>query len=150
MPGILPFRLRCHKKCCQSSLWTSNNALVDFDLVKLTSQLQLLVPLTDVRIEGVIEAGTAITDVQLVYKNACSDKSIECTFDFSIDKQSLISRMTAEIDEKLVELVVKEKELAKETYDDAVASGKFAAFSELKSQREDRFVRVVLGNLQPN
>ena len=54
----VPFRQRCDRKCCSTALWTRPS-----NPKPNTAQKQLLVPLTDVQIKGVLEAGHATIDV---------------------------------------------------------------------------------------
>jgi Ca-activated chloride channel homolog len=64
------------------------------------------------------------------------DRPVECTFDYPITPTSCISRLTAQIGDKIVEGRVQEKEVAKEKYDDAIAAGHTAA-------RRDQHQKVV-------
>jgi hypothetical protein len=60
----VPFRQRCQRKCCGTVLWTKPQQ-TESDMKKgtLAAQKQLLVPLNDVHIEGVLEAGHATINV---------------------------------------------------------------------------------------
>ncbi len=61
----------------------------------LKEERQLLIPLQDVNIQGVIEAGHAIIDVQLTYSNLGDENPIECTFEFPLEKTTVVSRLIA-------------------------------------------------------
>ena len=87
-------------------------------------------PLQDVTISGVIEAGLATLDVKLTYSNTGDEKPIECTFEFPLEKETVVSKLIAEIDDKVIEAKIKEKEEAKQTYGDAIASGNAAVYAE--------------------
>lgn len=120
----LPFRHLCQRKCCSTTMWTN---YVD----PLTQQSnKLLVPLKDVNIKGILEAGHATLDVQLTYINAGDDNPIECTFEFPLDQQTVVSKLIAQIDDKVIEARVTDKSEAKMKYDDAIASGNTAVYAE--------------------
>lgn len=61
-----------------------------------------------------------------------------------------MTKLVAEIDDKVIEAKIKEKEVAKEQYQDAIAAGKAAVFAtkEIKNDREEA-ITLVLGNLLP-
>ncbi len=97
---------------------------------------------------GILEAGHAVLDVQLTYVNVGSDSPIECTFEFPLEKTSVISKLVAQIDDRVLEAKVKEKEDAKEQYDDAIAAGNTAVFAERDKKNYDS-ITLTLGNLMP-
>lgn len=76
-------------------------------------ELQLLVPLQDVTIQGILEAGHATLDVQLSFSNLGDENPIECTFEFPLEKNTVVSKLIAQIDDKTIEAKIKEKEEAK-------------------------------------
>jgi hypothetical protein len=90
----------------------------------------MLVPLKHVKINGTLECGHAILDVQLTYANLGSDSPIECTFEFPVESTTVVSKLIVTIDDKVVEAKIKAKEEAKELYNDAIASGKTAVYAE--------------------
>ena len=97
----VPFRCRCDSDCCRTVLWSHPTYQEQNSASK-----QLLVPLTDVQIKGVLEAGHATIDVQLTYQNLGTDSPIECTFEFPVDKQTLVSKIIAQIDDRVIEAEV--------------------------------------------
>lgn len=42
-------------------------------------------------------------DMQLVYVNAATKNPVECNFEFPIEENSVVTKLIAEIDEKIVE-----------------------------------------------
>lgn len=74
---------------------------------------QALVPLKEIKINGILEAGHAILDVQLFYVNLSSENPIECTFEFPLESTTVVSKLVAQIDDKIIEAKIKEKEEAK-------------------------------------
>jgi len=88
------------------------------------------VPLKDVNIQGVLEAGHATLDVKLTYVNIGDDCPIECTFEFPLEKQTVVSKLVAQIDDKIIEAKIKAKEEAKEEFDNAIASGNTGVYAE--------------------
>jgi len=69
-------------------------------------------------------------NINLTYSNISDDKPIECTFEFPLESQTVVSRLVATIDDKTIEAQIKEKEEAKQQYGDAVASGNTAVYAE--------------------
>ena len=74
---------------------------------------------------------------------------IECTFEFPLDKQTVVSKLIAQIDDKIIEATIKEKEEAKQTYNDAIASGSTAVYAERDSTKKEESITLLLGNLLP-
>ena len=52
---------------------------------------------------GHLESGHALIDVQLSYMNNEDTNPIECTFEFPIDKSTIVTKLVAQIDDKVVE-----------------------------------------------
>ena len=71
-----------------------------------------------------------------MYINAGTKDPVECTFEFPIEKDNVVTKLTAEIDDKLIEAKIKQKEVAKEQYSDAIASGKVAILAT-KEKKND-------------
>ena len=143
-PYDQPLRQRCQRKCCAYTLWTK---YID---ANLNMEQQLLVPLQNVHIKSVINAGHAMIDIELTYKNVGEDNPIECTFEFPLDNKTLVSRLVAHIDDKTVEAKIKEKEEAKQQYSDAVASGNTAVYAQRSKIKNEEAITLVLGNLLPH
>lgn len=117
---------------------------------QLKQERQLLVPLQDVTINGSLEAGHAILDVQLTYSNIGDENPIECTFEFPLEKTTVVSQLIAQIDDKVIEAKIKGKEEAKQEYDDAMASGNTAVYAERDKKKKEESITLLLGNLLPN
>lgn len=60
-----------------------------------------------------------------------------------------MSKLVAQIDDKIIEAKIKAKEEAKEQYDDAIAAGNTAVFAERDTKKKDETITLVLGNLLP-
>ena len=69
----------------------------------------------------------------MTYINEDFESAIECSYEFPLDKDTVVSRLVAKIGDKEVEAKIKEKELAKEVYDNAMAGGNAAVYAEKKS-----------------
>jgi Ca-activated chloride channel homolog len=61
----------------------------------------------------------------------------------------VVSKLNATIDDKVIEAKIKEKEEAKQQYNDAMASGNTAVFAERDSTKKDESITLLLGNLLP-
>ena len=60
-------------------------------------------PLQHVKIMGKLESGHALLDVQLTYINNEDSSPIECTFEFPIEKSTIVTKLVAQIDDRVVE-----------------------------------------------
>jgi hypothetical protein len=111
----------------------------------------MIIPLKHLKIDGVIDCGHATINMMMEYTNTGTDNPIECTFEFPIEKETVVTKLIAEIDNKVVEAKIKAKEEAKEEYDDAIASGKAAVYAsrEQKNTETDESITLLLGNLLP-
>lgn len=83
----------------------------------------------------------------LHYKNISDENPIECTFEFPLEESTIVSKLIAEIDDRIIEAKVKEKEEAKDHYNDAIASGNAAIFAEI-NDKSNKVITLLLGNLQ--
>jgi len=105
------------------------------------------VPLTHVDVKGTINGGLSKVSVELGYVNK-EETSIECTFEFPLSEKSAVTKLCAQIGDKLIEANIKEKEEAKEKFDDAIAAGHTAVMAE-KSEKKKDSMTLKLGNLLP-
>ena len=108
---------------------------------------KVLLPLKSIDIKSELRGANAITNVELTYINPTSDSPLECTYTFPIDKNTVIAKFEAVIDDRVVQTKVMEKETAQERFDDAVASGNTSVLAERK--KKDEVMTVKLGNLLP-
>lgn len=111
----------------------------------------MIVPLKRLKMEGILDSGFATINMQMHYENTTLDKTFECTFEFPIESELAVTKLIAEIGDKVIEAKIKNKEEAKEQYDDAVAGGKAAVYAtrEPKQNEKDEAVTVLIGNLLP-
>lgn len=81
--------------------------------------------------------------------NISSESPIECTYSYPIEKDSVVSKLICQIDDKVIEAKVREKEEAKNIYNDAIAAGNSAVFAERKDNKNEEIICLVIGNLLP-
>ena len=103
------------------------------------------IPLRSVRVESTVIGYTARVVSRLEYENE-EGNPVEAVFTFPLDESSTVVDFTALIGGRKIVGIVKEKEEAKQAYDDAIASGQSAFLME--SVRRDIFT-VSVGNLPP-
>ena len=103
------------------------------------------VPLKEVTVKAQLRGYLVGLDSTLKYSNDTSNP-IEVVFRFPIDESFAVVGLEAEIGGRRIKAEVREKEEAKQMYDDAMASGFTAAYAEEKSS--DIF-SISLGNLPP-
>lgn len=74
----------------------------------------MLVPLKHVSITGTLEAGHALVCAKFCYANLGDQNPIECTFELPLDSTTVVSKLIATIDDRVVEAKIKEKQKAKD------------------------------------
>ena len=131
-------------------LKVSRVARVDYwrwvGLVTVSSINLVLSPLTqDICVEAEVKGYVLGLRSTLKYCNDSPDP-VEVLFRFPVEQSHAVVGLTAVIDGRRIKAEVREKEEARAAYDDAVASGRSAAFAEEKSG--DVF-SISLGNLPP-
>ena len=115
----------------------------DFGLLIAGKNTQ--VPLKEVTVKAQLRGYLVGLNSTLKYSNDSSNP-IEVLFRFPIEESYAVVGLEAEIGGKRIKAEMREKEEAKQMYDDAMASGFTAAFAEEKSG--DIF-SISLGNLPP-
>ena len=78
-----------------------------------------------------------------------SEHPLECTFSYPIEKDTVVSKLICTIEDRVIEAKVKSKQQAKETNNDAIASGKSAVYAERKESKDEEIVTLSVGNLLP-
>ena len=104
------------------------------------------IPLKDVSVKAHINGFLVGLDSTLKYSNTGADP-IEVVFRFPLEESFAVVGLEAVIDGRKVKAVIREKEEARQMYDDAIASGHSAALAEEKTG--DIF-SISLGNLPPH
>ena len=110
--------------------------------------MECLLPLQKVDIDVIIEGSFATCDLDLVYSNPSPDCALEATYEFHLEKNTLLAKLTAELNGHTVEAQVRDKEKAQERYDDAVAAGNTAVLAQRDSEKKE-VMSIRLGNLLP-
>ena len=65
------------------------------------------------------------------------EKSVEVTFKFPKEENSVISKMQITLGDKTIEAKVEDKDKAQEKYDDAISAGNMAALLTEKNEDAD-------------
>ncbi|KAL5473286.1 hypothetical protein EMCRGX_G027753 [Ephydatia muelleri] len=102
-------------------------------------------PLKDVSVKAHINGFLVGLDSTLKYSNAGADP-IEVVFRFPLEESFAVVGLEAVIDGRKVKAVIREKEEARQMYDDAIASGHLAALAE---EKKGDIFSISLGNLPP-
>ena len=77
--------------------------------VEVQSQDEMLmVPLKDVEIMATLEGAHAIVNFNMTYTNP-NENAIECTYEFPLESNTLLSKLVISLEDFVVEAVVKEK-----------------------------------------
>ena len=129
-------RLKCKGRCCRRCVWHHyrrphpvNPAIME--------EVEVLVPLKDINVSASIASGLITMDVDLVYSNTTSEDPVEVNFTCPLLSTQVVGRLEVTIGDKKVVAKVQDKQEAKEKYDDAIASGKGAAYAERSNKEND-------------
>ena len=91
-----------------------------------------MVPLKEVDVKATLEGAYATVHFDMTYVNP-STSPIECTYEFPLEKETLLSNLSVSTDDKTIEAKVTEKGKAQEKYEDYIASGSIGVYSERKT-----------------
>ena len=105
-------------------------------------------PLKHINYNVQISNAIARVEITQLYQNA-RDNFIETEYYFSISPDAAFIELSAVIDDRKILGVVKEKQQAKQEYQEAVQQGRKAAFAEIVEEVHD-VMKLQLGNLGPN
>ena len=111
----------------------------------IIKQTEKPIPLKEVSVEAEVKACLLGLKSVLKYTNDSSDP-VEVLFRFPVEDSSAVVGLTAIIDGRRIKADIKEKEEARATYDDAIASGQSAALGE---EKKGDIFSITLGNLPP-
>eukprot|EP00354_Favella_ehrenbergii_P008209 CAMPEP_0170464244 /NCGR_PEP_ID=MMETSP0123-20130129/9047_1 /TAXON_ID=182087 /ORGANISM="Favella ehrenbergii, Strain Fehren 1" /LENGTH=70 /DNA_ID=CAMNT_0010729865 /DNA_START=319 /DNA_END=531 /DNA_ORIENTATION=+ len=70
-----------------------------------------------------------MSDIELTYVNPSETETFECSYEFPLEKSTVLAKLVASLDGRTVEAKVKEEEEAKERYEDAIAAGNAAVLA---------------------
>ena len=124
------------------------NKMSQYQLYAIKGDKKVLLPLRTVNVRTELRGATANTFVELTYYNPSQNSPLECTYTFPLDKNTVLGKFEAIIDDRVVKTKIEEKQRAYERYSDAVAGGNTAVLAEKKKKEE--VMAVKLGNLLPN
>ncbi|XP_068172772.1 von Willebrand factor A domain-containing protein 5A-like [Antennarius striatus] len=113
----------------------------------LLTDLRHPVPLKSVEVEVEVRDHVATVISTLTYENK-EDKPLEAVFVFPMPGDAAVCHFSATIGQKQIVAEVKEKQKAREEYDDALSSGQQAFLLEESDQSPDIFSMNV-GSLRP-
>ncbi|XP_067870557.1 von Willebrand factor A domain-containing protein 5A-like [Heterodontus francisci] len=105
------------------------------------------VPLKSISVEVEVKGFVADVSASLEYRNE-ETNPVEAVFVFPMDSDAAVYNFQATVDGKKIVAEMKEKEEAKDEYDDAISSGHQAFLLEEDSSSSDIFTCTV-GNLPP-
>ncbi|KAH8819448.1 von Willebrand factor type A domain-containing protein [Xylogone sp. PMI_703] len=106
-------------------------------------------PLVESEVHSTVLSITSKTTLRQKFTNPSATQTIkECYYLFPLFDGVSVVDFTCQIDSKVLHGVVKEKEEAKRTFDQAVASGKTAGYLEQTNEAGDVF-KTKLGNIPP-
>ena len=109
--------------------------------------VDFMVPLKDVQILATLEGSLAKVDFNMTYLNP-SENPIECTYEFPLESETLVTSLTVYIDGKVIEAIVLEKEEAKQVYEDVIAGGDLGVYLD-RSKEGQKIMSLKIGNLNP-
>lgn len=110
--------------------------------------MRMIVPLKDVSISARVETGLTRTSVDLTYSNKLSNTPIEVEFSYPMVNDQVVQSFTAVIGDRTVVATIKNKEIAKVEYEAGKAAGKGVIYAERKTENDNEFLKLKLGNLR--
>ncbi|XP_078060285.1 von Willebrand factor A domain-containing protein 5A-like isoform X2 [Mustelus asterias] len=113
----------------------------------LLTEKNVPVPLKSISVEVEVKGFVADVSASLEYQNEESNP-VEAIFVFPMDSDAAVYNFQATIDGKTIVAEIKEKEEAKDEYDDAISAGGQAFLLEEDTSSSDIFTCTV-GNLPP-
>ncbi|XP_069768799.1 von Willebrand factor A domain-containing protein 5A-like [Narcine bancroftii] len=105
------------------------------------------VPLKSISVKVEVKGFVANVSASLEYQNN-EPNPLEAIFVFPMDSDSAVYNFQAVVDEKTIVAEIKEKEQAKDDYDDAISSGQ-QAFLFLEDESSSDIFTCCVGNLPP-
>ena len=89
----------------------------------------LFVPLKDVDIFATLEGSLATVDFNMTYINP-GENPIECTYEFPLEANTLLSRLFVTVGDTIIEARVFEREEAQVLYEDIITEGNLGVYVE--------------------
>ena len=111
----------------------------------LSKEQTTTIPLKDVSVSAYMQGCLLGLQSVLKYENSGPDP-VEVLFRTPVDESHAVVGLEAVIDGRRIRAEIKEKEEARQEYDDAIASGRTAAFGE---EKKGDIFSLALGNLPP-
>ena len=108
--------------------------------------IDFMVPLKDVQIFATLEGSVAKVDYNMTYLNP-SENPIECTYEFPLEPETLVSSLKIYLDGKVIETLVLEKEEAEQVYEEIKADGNLGVYVERSDGQ--KIMSLKIGNLLP-
>mmetsp|Transcript_30581 Transcript_30581/g.30025 ORF Transcript_30581/g.30025 Transcript_30581/m.30025 type:complete len:149 (+) Transcript_30581:65-511(+) len=105
------------------------------------------VPLKYFSIEGVVKDSIGVVTLSQSYINWDSNP-IEVTYSFPMDKEIVVSDLIVEMDDKVIQGKVEEKQKAKERYEDALSKGNAGVMVQ-EDEEDSEILRMDIGNILP-
>ena len=107
-------------------------------------------PLKSVNIRGKLQGLFATIDIDLVCVNPSKEHALEATYQFPLEPDTRLASLEAELDGKTIMAKIYDRDKARETYDNAVSSGKATVLVKpTKNMPNSDEMQIKLGTLQP-
>jgi len=114
---------------------------------KVEKPLQL--PIQGVSLKVTANNSLLKTKLTITYLND-SESKVEAILEMPSNPDLVISKLKIKVgDSQEITGIVKDKEKAREQYDDAIAAGHQAGMLEMKDDQEDKVLQMRLGNIEP-
>ncbi len=109
------------------------------------SEQRIFIPLKKTEIHMQVSGGIVATEVTQEFKNETGDP-LEAVYVYPLPSEGTVTGMVMQVGDRIIQSIVREKQEAREIYEEAVASGKRAALVE--QQRPNIFTNSV-ANIMP-
>ncbi|CAD8209061.1 unnamed protein product [Paramecium pentaurelia] len=143
-PKLESKQFNVSKKVRQTCCFYPQSLIICYDLIR-----KIPIPLKGVHYFLKVQPGFVIVELKQTYSTQGYNQPIELEYLFSINNNAAVTKMIVELGDIKVYGIVKEKEEAKQQYEDGIKQGKTMAYSE-QDEEFPEIKRVKIGALAPN
>ncbi|CAK63524.1 unnamed protein product (macronuclear) [Paramecium tetraurelia] len=108
-----------------------------------------VIPLRSVKYHLKIYNGLQIVQIEQIFLTEAFNQPLDLEYVFSINENAAVTKMKVELGEQIVYGIVKEKEEAKQEFEEGIKQGKTMAYSE-EDEQFPQIKRLKIGQLAPN
>ncbi|CAK63500.1 unnamed protein product (macronuclear) [Paramecium tetraurelia] len=132
------------KKKCLREIINPKQLIVCFE-----QNQKKIIPLRSVKYHLKIYNGLQIVQLEQIFLTDAFNQPLDLEYVFSIHENAAVTKMKVELGDQIVYGIVKEKEEAKQEFEEGIKQGKTMAYSE-EDEQFPQIKRLKIGQLAPN